>query len=215
MTCRYLVVAIVGITAAAGQSNDPVRSGAIEFGISAGYATGDIGGANVDIPQVITYRMEGTRGRSGKLFLGLGIRPRYQLVAEAGAFYGGFGVDDLGGGFTAERKTMALVYDTCLHVRFPKGRFVPYVAAGAGIVQSRATALILFRPEPGSSDTAFAATRVQVKEGAFAPVAGAGAQVYLQKVRLGFKFEAKSFFPTGSSKTPFVQFTAGVLTWLK
>ncbi len=200
-----------------GPNVDPLRTGVIEFGVSGGYAAGDVGGARVNLPGVITYRVEGRGGPSGKLHVGLGMSSRYQFVAEAAFLAGGRAKADLGGGFQVETKTNAIVGAASVHVRFPvTRRFVPYLAIGAGSVQARTDTLVQYAaPLRISGTLSDAATQVRLKEGSFASLAGVGAQFFPAKSRIGLRVEAKSYFPTGSSHTPFVQITVGVFTWLR
>jgi len=167
---------------------------------------------------VVTFRVRGNGGASGKVYVGIGMWSRYQFVAEAAWMSGGRTTSDLGGGTVVETRANAVIYDACVHIRFPfrVRRFVPYLAVGAGSVQSRSDALIRFSAPvqiPGSPVDA--ATQVRQREGSFAPLGGIGAQAYLPRKRLGFRIEAKSFFPTGTSRVPFAQITAGILTWLR
>src|SRR6266567_1515584 len=109
---KCCLIAIQLIAAAAVAQNtrvDPLRTGVIELGVSGGYAAGNVGGARVDLPGVITYAVEGRGGPSGKLHIGLGMGSRYQFVAEAAFLSGGRAKADLGDGFRAETKTNAIV----------------------------------------------------------------------------------------------------------
>jgi len=202
-----------------GRTIDPLRVGGIEIGVAAGYGAGDVGGAKVDLPEILTYRVKGGGGTAARLHAGIGMWSRYQFVAEAAWMSGGRSSADLGNGTAVEARANAVVYDACVHIRFPTGsgrQFVPHLSLGAGSVQSRSDTLVRFTalaPTPGLPLDA--ATQVRQREGSFAPLAGVGAQVYLARKRVGFSFEAKSFFPTGTSHTPFVQMTVGVLTWVR
>ncbi|MCX6629407.1 MAG: hypothetical protein NTW28_17455 [Candidatus Solibacter sp.] len=223
MTARRIFAALsLTATAAFAQNTggprvDPLRTGVIEFGLSGGLAAGDVGGANIDLPGVITYRVEGRGGPSGKLHVGLGMWSRYQFVADAAVLGGGRAKSDLGGGFQVETKTNAIVYGAGIHVRFPVSRrLIPYLALGGASVQSRSDTLVLFTaPTKTPGLPSDAATRVRLREGSFAGVAGGGAQFFPARSRVGLRVEVKSYFPTGTSHTPFMQLTAGVLTWVR
>lgn len=216
-------VVLAGALAAQSQSStatrkvDPLRSGVIEFGVAGGWAAGDVGGAQVNLPGVITYRVEGNQGPAGKLHLGLGLGARYQFVAEAALLSGGRAKQDLGGGFQVETRAAAIAYTGSMHFRLKAGRrWVPYLAAGAGSVQSRTDTLVVFAaPVVAAGTISSSATRVRLKEGSLAPVAGLGTQFFSARKRVGLRMEALSYFPTGSSRTPFVQLSVGVLTWLR
>lgn len=215
-----LVVLQLSIVAMAGAQVgrvDPLHAGVIEFGVSAGYARGDVGGAKVNLPGVIQYNVEGRGGPAGALHVGLGVGSRLQFVAEAALMTGGRQKSDLGGGYQVQTKTNAVAYSAAMHVRFaPVRSFVPYLLGGAASVQSRTDTLVLFAapaPVPGEASTA--ATQVRLREGVLAPIGGVGAQFFPMHKRVGIRLEAKSYFPTGSSHTPFVQVTLGVLTWVR
>lgn len=227
MFLRLMLFHIVSIAIASAQAAttdvdhsrkvDPLRPGVIEVGISAGWATGNIGGAHLNLQEVIDYRIKGHNGPSGELHLGVGVSARLEFLADAAILSGGRARQDLGEGYTIETKAAAVVYGAALHVRFPRvHRSVPYLAAGLGSVQSRTDTLVLYsNPTHAPGAIVSAATQVRLKEGSLAPTAGVGMHFFAPHARIGIRLESKAYFPTGSSRTPFLQVSVGVFTWLR
>lgn len=217
---RLVACAQDATTEQARSNVDPLRSGVIEAGVSAGLAAGDVGGATVNLPGVITYRVVGHSGPAGQLHVGFGIGLHYQFVAEAAYLSGGRAQQELAGGFHVESRAAAIAYSASMHFRFPTARhsprFVPYLAGGFGTVQSRTDTLVVFTsPSTVPGQVITASTRVRLKEGSLAPIIGLGGQFYPTKKRVGLRVEANGYFPTGSSHTPYMLIAIGVITWLR
>jgi hypothetical protein len=188
-----------------------IHAGEVEIGITAGRSLGDVGGAFVNLPGTITYRISAKGSASGMVFAGAALTDHIIAMAEASFLNGSHGSSDLGGGNIAETYTRAVIYDVAGEYRFliRSRKWVPYAGLGIGTDQSRSDVLVRFTGTPTSTPVLAAATQVRLREAAFAPLFVAGLQGFLGH-RYGFRVEGRGFLPTGSSHDPIGEVTAGV-----
>jgi hypothetical protein len=222
MKNRFVLLMLAGLTLPSpawagpqgGGDEDSLHPGAIELGFMAGKSLGNVGGASVNFPNVISYRISGNGTVAGTMYVGAAVTERFLAVAEASFLNGSHSVHDLGGGTTVQTYTRALYFDAAMEwrLRRPGRLFVPYVGLGVGTTQSRADALVIFSASPppvGSAGVVQAATQVRFREPAFAPMLLSGADFFLGH-HIGFRLEGRGMLPTGSSHDPIGEVAAGI-----
>lgn len=213
-----------GVTNGNVEMKDSLHPGAIELGISGGLALGDVGGALVNLPGTIIYRISGTGSVGGTAYAGAALTREFFALAEASFLNGRHDIHDLGSGTTVETYRRELAYDAALEYRFssklnsaPKQRWriAPYAGVGVGTAQSKSDVTVLFAaPGPVSQQAVLlAATQVRFREPAFAPMILAGVQVFMHH-NLGFRLEGRGLYPLGSSRDPIGEVVVGIFVVL-
>lgn len=206
------------------EMKDSLHPGAIELGISGGLALGDVGGAFVNLPVTITFRISGSGSLGGTAYAGAALTRGFFALAEASFLNGRHDFHDLGSGTAVETYTREIVYDAALEYRFSRSktnsasqqwRITPYIGIGVGTAQSKSDVTVLFAAPGTTSPQAVvnAATQVRFREPAFAPMLVAGAQVFLHH-NLGFRLEGRGLYPLGSVRDAIGEVAVGIFVVL-
>jgi len=196
-------------------SNLPVREGSIEIGISAGNAVAGLAEAIIPLP-VFKNQQVGSPG-SGAVSLeaNLGIRPTLELFGAISLIKGSHEHQILGGGFTSDTNLLNIIYQGGVRRSFPiaSGRVAPLASLSGSTITKRVDNIVNFQPgdsnlNPGS--VAGGASRIRYTRAVFAIAPSVGLRYSVSR-NIGFRLEARAYFPTADVTTPICIVEGGIV----
>jgi hypothetical protein len=226
-TCAALVAFAAISARMEGQDSEPGHTGAITVEATGGIGTGGIGESVVNLPAFNDFRVRGSTGPSGGLAAGVFLNANLIFMANLSILGGAHRNYDLGGGYSAQTSTRAVVFaaDFQYSLLPRSGRcehskraglttfscLIPYFEGGLGTVQNRANVLVPYNPsgQVPQGQVLSGASAARVHQATFAFNGGLGARYYINR-HFGLLMDARGFFPTGLVKEPFGQFSGDI-----